>query len=141
DQVQTSRAEHNFVCGVSPDGSRVVTYAGDKNQLLVFLLKDRTGPIDKPLSQRPLRLGGTGNKRVNVAFEEGTYRIGFSSDPQTPVQTIFDLSDPQVVAGAPDQITWRNRNSNANGWELRVVGGNASQLKLFQNGTERGSIT
>lgn len=141
DEVQTSQTEHNFVCNVSPDGNRVVTYAGDETELLVFLIKDRTGPIDKPLSKQPLKLRGAGDKRYMVAFEKDSYRLGFSSQPGKPIQHVFDPLDPKLVNVDPATLQWQTRDANANGWELRIVGGDRTKLRLYQSGQPKGAIT
>lgn len=110
DQMQTATAANNYACAVSPDGSRVVTYGGDENELYVLLLKERDGTvIPKPLAgSRVLRLRGTGRKVWKVAFDaDGSYRLALGTErkpvdqmrinDQGNLTVAFDLANPNIL--------------------------------------------
>lgn len=135
DQIETAETENNFACAVSPDGSRVVSYGGDNNELLVYALKDQDGKLAaKPLQRRPLRLRGGGRKVWRVAFaDEDSYRLGFGTNVRPEVklepkfndygsiEEVFDLAAgtrSRSVDGDNAQIRWRG--PNLQGWSVRV---------------------
>lgn len=110
DQMQTATVENNYACAVSPDGTRVVTYGGDENEIFVLLLKERDGNvIAKPLSQgRALRLRGSGRKVWKVAFDaDGSYRLALGTKRKDrsraqvndlgDLTVAFDLSNPNIL--------------------------------------------
>lgn len=143
DQVQTATEEHNFVCAVSPDGSRVVTYGGDRNELYIFLLKDREGKdIPKPFSKGVLALRGTGRKIWKVAFAaDGGNRIGFSTKRRAPIEESFDPSRPGNPAEPANKIPWRDGKADAGNWSIRVpTKGDEGTLLLFEGDQPRGTI-
>ncbi|QDU59664.1 WD domain, G-beta repeat [Planctomycetes bacterium Pan216] len=150
DVVATSDTDNNFACAVSPDGSRVVTWDGDTNRLMVFLLKERNGAFKaKPLSAaQPLYLRGQGRKIFKVAFadrDEG-YVIGFGttvSDPANPtfndfgpVEQSFNLSDPSL---RPLQEADQWLSPEAEGWGVKRLEGGL-RLQLTQGGQDAGVI-
>lgn len=140
DEVETARQEHNFLCGVSPDGSRVVTLGGDDNAVRVYLLKDREGaPIDKPLARAPLALAGLGRKIFRVAFtDEERYRVGFSTVLDSPPTEVFALTNPSL-GPTPDGTVFRD-SARLKGHSIRVRRDNPRTLILFADDRQLGEI-
>lgn len=131
---------------VAPDGTRVVTYGGDEQELRVYLLKDRQGNfLVKPLSTGSAnRIRGVGRSVWKVAFsDDNTYRIGFGTEVTNKevfgdhgkVQEAFDLSQiaPVDLAKAPENdIRWRGVGAGSGGWSL--VRMDAHKLNLLRDG-------
>ena len=143
DAVETATQEHNFACAVSPDGSRVVTYAGDRDELRIYLLQDRNGrPLATPLSRAPLVLRGSGRRIWKVAFaKDGSYRLGFGTKLSQPnrfgdygdVEEAFDVGRALPVDVAPDQDGQQAWRSPAlDGWEV-VPNDRDSSVQLRRN--------
>lgn len=124
DQVEVSDRENTQACRVSPDGARVVTFAGHEGELRVYLLRDRDGNVvDKPLSARALRLRGSGRPIHKVAFADGPgYRIGYSNDPASSApQAGFDFNAMAPVSGeAAAQAKWRDSETYQD-WSADIV--------------------
>jgi WD40 repeat protein len=134
DQVEVSPQEHASACRVSPDGSKVVTYAGHAGELRVYNLKQADGsPIEKPLSVQPLRLKGHGQNIVKVAFEKGgqpgTYRLGYGtvyspkrdSDDLGSVSQGFDLSQVRPMNPVDvSKTSWRTAAEGVKGWSASI---------------------
>jgi WD40 repeat protein len=136
DQVEVSSQEHASACRVSPDGTRVVTFAGHAGELRVYGLKQADGsPIEKPLGIAPLRLKGHGQNIVKVAFEKGSpagvYRLGYgtvyspqkNSDDLGTVTQGFDLTQLRPVDdGDVKKATWRTPSEGVKGWTASIQG-------------------
>lgn len=124
DQVQTSDKEWTQTCRVSPDGSRLVTYAPYESELRFYLLKDRDGKlIEKPLQKRPLRVHGRGRGMREVAFTDGEgHQLRFRStlDGEDTPPRGFDPSamamiEPETMNG----MQWQD-SSKADDWSAAI---------------------
>ncbi len=148
DQVEISPTEHATTCRVSPDGSKVATFAGHAGEVRVYALKDREGtPLDKALQSQPLRLKGHGQNIVKVAFEKGgpagTYRLGYGtvfsskkgSDDLGEVNQAFDLSAIKPIDDAEaKKLAWRTPTEGVKGWSASIE--QLGTKVVIKNGTE-----
>ena len=127
-QVEVSSRENAFVCKVSPDGSRVAVFSGDKGEIRVYLLRERDGKLtEKPLEGTPLRLSGHGRVINKVSFaNNGSYRLGYNADTydgkkEIPLTEGFDLTEmkpmtAETVKGTP----WTPTVDQVQGWSAAI---------------------
>lgn len=142
DEATAAEGENNFAIAVSPDGKRVVTFAGDVNGLRVYPLTDGEGNLlEQPLSRPPTLLKGTGRRVYNVAFEDAEgYRIGVAADPSREIRQVFDPLSGSL-GPAPAEIRWRTPDADAAGWSIRRDPETPGRFRLFEQDQPRGSIT
>lgn len=147
DEVATSKNSANLACAASPDGSRVVCYSGDRDEIDVYVLKDREGrALARPFTDgRVLSLRGRGERVWQVAFADGAgYQIGFGKlNDDKPglnkingaIEQVFDPVNGTLKRDIDPKLSWRSPFANAGGWTAEPYNSN-QLLKLKRNGQD-----
>lgn len=152
DSTTTASGEDSYACATSPDGQYVVTFGGDRYELMLFPLKDVSGDrISRPLSDgRLVRLRGDGGKVTDVAFgADGSHRIRYKKatsgqagdDDNDSGYHAFDLDNMRTIAGPLDREDWMTPHSRSGNWSLqRDVKDRDYSLALLKSGKLAGRI-